>query len=188
MTDQKLSERMRQWLYDHSSLPKEWLPEVEDLEQDNEVLRNLKLEYDDRWIKGKAENTKLKEQLRRFTESSVYQQLSEENASLKEQLEKVQSAWIIATANLGGAEAEVKRLTPFEKAYTDETITRSIAQTNLKSAEVRLSQAQDAMRDFHCSTYPNFPDDAHFGSPKERTCAQYYLCEFMKKALGGDVV
>ena len=50
----------------------------------------------------------------------------------------------------------------------------------------KLMKTQDAMSDFLCSTFKTFPDEKRCGSPKERTCAQYYLCKSVSKALEGD--
>lgn len=55
------------------------------------------------------------------------------------------------------------------------------------NAESRLAQAQGdilkAMVDFHCSTIKDFPDEAHCGSPKTKTCNDYYLCQAVKETL-----
>jgi hypothetical protein len=54
-----------------------------------------------------------------------------------------------------------------------------------KALKDRLEEAKKAMVELHCSTFETFPDEEHCGSPKTRTCHQYYLCEAMKRVLCG---
>ena len=53
-----------------------------------------------------------------------------------------------------------------------------------EQARDSLAEARKSMVGFHCSTFQNFPDDDHCGSPQARTCGSYYLCQAMKKVLG----
>jgi chromosome segregation ATPase len=70
--------------------------------------------------------------------------LQREIDQLKEQLEKVQSAWIVATANLGGAETELD----FKQGVIDgQNILITEHQKRYDEMKDRLAKAQDVLKD-----------------------------------------
>src|SRR4030043_769263 len=87
----KLSERMRSWLYDHTSLSKEWIPDVEALEDEVERL-NHEIESHKLITKGVIDDREqIVKHLREINqEGKNWQRRAEaaeaENQRLKEQL------------------------------------------------------------------------------------------------------